>query len=128
MSSLTLVRKLAQPSQIGDPEDPFEFKGGKVTPELNESVKGGKGAGIGLYLVVYAQQGQDAKLSLEFMQDGKLVAKSDMPMPKVDEMGRINYVASLPVEALKAGQYEVLAKVFQGGKGVQERMMLNIEE
>ena len=128
MSSLTLVRKLAQPAQIGDPEDPFEFKGGKVTPELNESVKGGKGAGIGLYLVVYAQQGQDAKLSLEFMQDGKLVAKSDMPMPKVDEMGRINYVASLPVEALKAGQYEVLAKVFQGGKGVQERMMLNIEE
>lgn len=128
ISSLTLVRKLAQPAAIGDPEDPFEFKGGKVTPELNETVKGGKGAGIGLYFVVYAQQGQDAKLALEFVQDGKLVAKSDLPMPKADDSGRINYVASLPIEALKAGQYEVLAKVFQSGKGVQERMMLTIEE
>ena len=128
ISSLTLVRKLAQPAQVGDVEDPFEFKGGKVTPELNESVKGGKGSGIGVYFVVYAQQGPEAKLSLEFMQDGKLVAKSDLPMPKPDADGRINYVASLPIEALKAGQYEVLAKVFQSGKGVQERMMLTIEE
>ena len=128
ISSMTLVRKLAQPEKIGDLEDPFEFKGGKITPELNETVKGGKGAAIGVYFVVYAQQGQDATLALEFMQDGKLVAKSDLPMPKPDENGRINYVASLPIEALKAGQYEVLAKVTQSGKGVQERMMLNIEE
>ena len=134
MSSLTLVRKLAQTEKISDPEDPFEFKGGKVTPELNETVKGGKGAGIGLYLVVYTPPVQaslpqpDTKLSLEFVQDGKLVAKSDLPMPKPDENGRINYVASLPIEALKPGQYEVYAKVFQAGKGVQERMMVNIEE
>jgi len=134
ISSLTLVRKLAQPATIGDPEDPFEFKGNKVTPELNETVKGGKGSGIGLYFVIYTParvastpQGEP-KLSIEFMQDGKLVAKSDLPLPKPDENGRINYLASLPIEALKAGQYEVYAKVLEDGKGVQERMMLNIEE
>ena len=128
ISSLTLVRKLAKPDKVGDVDDPFEFKGGKVTPELNEAVKGGKGAGIGLYFVVYAQKNQETKFSLEFMQDGKMVAKSDLPIPKADDNGRIHYVASLPIEALKAGQYEVLAKVFQSGKGVQERMMLTIEE
>jgi hypothetical protein len=134
MSSLTLVRKLAQTEKISDPEDPFEFKGGKVTPELNETVKGGKGSGIGVYLVVYTPSVQaslpqtDTKLSLEFVQDGKLVAKSELAMPKPDENGRINYVASLPIESLKAGQYELYAKVFQAGKAVQERMMLNIEE
>jgi VWFA-related protein len=128
MSSLTLVRKLAQPDKIGDAEDPFEFKGGKVTPELNETVKGGKGAGIGLYFVVYAPQGSDLKLSAEFVQDGKLLAKSDLPVGKPDETGRVNYVASLPIESLKAGQYEVYVKAFQNGKGVQERLMLNIEE
>ena len=134
ISSLTLVRKLAQPATIGDPEDPFEFKGNKVTPELNETVKGGKGSGIGLYFVIYTParaasmpQGEP-KLSIEFMQDGKLVAKSDLPLPKPDENGRINYLASLPIEALKAGQYEVYAKVLEDGKGAQERMMLNIEE
>ena len=118
----------SQTDKVTDVEDPFEFQGGKVTPELNESVKGGKGAGIGLYFVVSGKPSEDVKLSLEFQQDGKLIAKSDLPMPRPDESGRIPYVTNLPIEALKAGQYEILAKVFQGGKGVQERMMLNIEE
>ena len=97
-------------------------------------MKGGKGAGIGLYFVVYtppapaAVAAQDGKLVVEFAQDGKLVAKSELAMPKPDENGRINYVASLPIEGLKAGQYEVYAKVFENGKGVQERMILNIED
>lgn len=137
ISSLTLVRKLAPPSEGTDPEDPFVFKGGKVTPELNESVKGGKGASVGLYFVVYTppssagaaiQTPAAPKLDIEFVQDGKLVAKSEMPLPKPDEFGRINYAEQLPIEGLKAGQYEVYAKVFENGKGVQERMMLNIEE
>ncbi|HEY3744344.1 MAG TPA: VWA domain-containing protein [Bryobacteraceae bacterium] len=130
ISSLTLVRKLAPPSDGTDPEDPFVFKGGKVTPELNESVKGGKGAAVGLYFVVYAPPAEAAtpKLDIEFVQDGKLIAKSEMPLPKPDQFGRINYAEQLPIEGLKAGQYEVYAKVFENGKGVQERMMLNIEE
>ena len=108
-----------------------------MTPELNESVKGGKGAAIGLYFVVYTQNAPvalglaarpDPKLVIEFTQDGKLVAKSELTMPKPDENGRINYVASLPIEGLKAGQYEVYAKVFDNGKGVQDRLVLNIEE
>lgn len=129
ISSLTLVRKLNKTTgEVSDPDDPFEFQGGKITPELNEAVKGGKGSGIGVYFVVAAQKGQEVKLSVEFLQDGKVVAKSDLPAPAVDDNGRINYVASLPVESLKAGQYEILAKAFQGGKGVQERMLINIEE
>jgi VWFA-related protein len=136
MSSLTLVRKLGARSEGGDPEDPFVFTGGKVTPELNETVKGGKGASIGLYFVVYTQPaqagaaevGEEAKLAIEFIQDGKLVAKSVNPMPKPDAAGRINCVESLPIEGLKAGQYEIYAKVFDKGKGVQERLILNIEE
>jgi hypothetical protein len=62
------------------------------------------------------------------MQDGKLVAKSELPMPKPDETGRIHYAGNFPIESLKAGQYEIYAKVFQNGKGAQERLMLNIEE
>ncbi|HEY3738924.1 MAG TPA: VWA domain-containing protein [Bryobacteraceae bacterium] len=129
MSSLTLVRKLAplDPDAI-DLTDPFEFSGGKVTPELNESVQGGKGSSIGLYLIAYTQPEQDAKLVIDFIQDSKVVARSESALPKADGHGRIHYAANVPIDSLKPGQYELYAKVIQSGKGVQERMLVDIEQ
>jgi VWFA-related protein len=129
MSSLTLVRKVAPANpQVDDSADPFEFEGGRVTPELNESVKGGKGSNIGVYLIAYTQPDRDTKLFIDFVQDGKVVARSEPALPKPDKTGRIQVVANVPVDTLKAGQYEVYAKIFEAGKGIQERMLINIEE
>ena len=129
MSSLTLVRKLAPSnSPTADAEDPFEFQGGRITPELNEAISGGKGAMAGIYLVAYVQKNEEAKLAIDFLQDGKLVARSEPPMPPPDASGRIHYVANVPVESLKPGPYEVCAKVVQGRKAVEERMFINIVE
>jgi hypothetical protein len=127
LSSLTLVRKVTPKSEITDKEDPYEFEDGRVTPELTESVKGGKGANIGLYLTAYGVN-ETAKLVIDFVQDGKVVARSEPPFPKADSSGRVRCVATVPVEQLKPGQYEVYAKIFEGGKGVEERMLLQIEE
>jgi len=128
LSSLTLVRKLGPKSEIVDAEDPYEFKDGRVTPELDESIKGGKGSSIAIFLVAYTSPSVgDAKLMIDFVQDGKVVARSEPPFPKPDAAGRVNYIAHVPVEELKPGQYEVYAKVFQGGKGVQERILIQIE-
>ena len=129
LSSLTLVRKLAPPSSpISDDEDPFEFKGGRVTPELSDTITGGKGAAIGVYLVATVERDQDAKVTFDFVQDGKPVARSEPPLPKADDFGRIHVVANLPIESLKPGPYEVYAKLLQGGKSVQERLFINIVE
>ena len=84
------MRKLAPPdpqTDSADTTDPFEFSGGRVTPELNETVKGGKGSSIGLYLVAYTQPGEDAKLVIDFVQDGKVVARSEPPLPSRIQRG-----------------------------------------
>jgi hypothetical protein len=129
LSSLVLVRKLSAPANPAtDRDDPLEFKEGRVTPELNESVPGGKGATIGLYFVGYVPQDQSAKVTIDFVLDGRLVARSEPPVPPADEKGRIHFVTNLPIESLKPGQYELYVRLAQGGKAAQERLLVNIEE
>ena len=127
LSSLIRVRKLAPlSSPVADDKDPFQFKGGRVRPELSDTVTGGKGAAIGIYLVATVQQDQEATVTLDFVQDGKPVARSEPPLPKADDSGRIHFVANLPIESLKPGSYEVYAKLQQGGRSVRERLFINI--
>ena len=126
LSSLSLVRKVS-PVDPGDQGSPYEFAGTKVTPELNETVKGGPGGRVGVYMVVYGQKDGPATLTIDFLQDGKLVARSEPPVPAAAEDGRIPVLAQLPIHTLRPGAYEVRAKVFQGGRGAEERMLIHIE-
>ncbi len=61
------------------------------------------------------------------MADGKPVAHGEPKLPAADESGRIAYIAETPIGTLKAGQYEVIVTVKQGGKSGQERLLVNIE-
>ncbi len=127
VSSLTLVRKLSA-TAIPNTEDPFEFSGGRVTPELNETVAGGKGASIGIYFVAQVPDNEAAKLAVDFLQDGKVVARIEPALPKPDAKGSIRFVAYVPIGILKPGDYEVSARLTQGGRAAQERMFLSITE
>lgn len=136
MSSLALVRSVGAAAQPVDPEDPFQFTGGKVTPSLDDTVKGGQGANLSLYFTAYLgrpvlptanAQPETAKLTLEFLQDGKAVARAEQLLPQADDAGRVKYIAQMPIGTLQAGQYEMRATVSHSGKAVQDRMMVNIE-
>ena len=48
LSSLALIRSMAQATAQSDPDDPFEFTGGKITPTLDDSLKGGPGTTLPL--------------------------------------------------------------------------------
>ena len=85
-------------------ESPYEFSGLKVTPELNRTVKGGAGGRLGVYLVVYGQKGRPATLTIEFLQDGEVVARSEPPVPDAAEDGRIAVLAQVPIHTLKPGR------------------------
>ena len=127
LSSLSLVRKVGA-VETPDRESPYEFAGTKVTPELNDTIKGGPGGSLGVYMVVYGhQRDRPATLTIDFVQDGKLMARSEPAIPEAVADGRIPVLAQLPIEALKPGAYEVHAKVFQGGRGAEERMLIRIE-
>ena len=126
LSSLSLVRKVG-PVETSDGESPYEFQGTKITPELNSTIKGGPGGSLGVYMIVFGQTEAPATLTIDFLQDGKLVARSEPPIPAAQADGRISVLAQLPIEALKPGPYEVLAKVFQGGRGAEQRLLIQIE-
>jgi len=127
LSSLSLVRKVAPAAQTDDHESPYECNGAKITPELNRKLKGGPDASMGVYLIVYGQRGQDAKLTIDFLQGGKLVARSEPPVPEAGDDGRIPVLAEVPIGRLKPGEYEIQAKVSQAGRGAEERMLIEIQ-
>jgi len=53
ISNVTLVRSFAPGANDLDPADPFQYQGGHITPTLTTTVKGGKGATLNMFLVVY---------------------------------------------------------------------------
>jgi hypothetical protein len=94
---------------------------------LNRTIKGGPGGTVGMYMVVFGRKGQPAKLTIDFLQDGKLVARSEPPVPDSAGDGRIPILAQVPIHTLKPGPYEVHAKVFQAGRGAEQRMLIDIQ-
>ena len=133
ISSLVFVRSFAQaaagqnsPNLSGDP---FEYAEGKVTPGLDDTLKGVPGAALAIYFTVYPQKGSTTtpELSIEFLQDGKLVARAEPKLPAAGSDGRIPYIASSAIGSLPAGQYEVLATVKQDGATAAERTFFTVE-
>jgi VWFA-related protein len=129
LSAVTLIRRVEPMSEAPDPEDPLQFKGGKITPSLGETVRTGKGAMLPLYFIVYPAPGAAEKpvLTMEFLKDGQLVASGTPDLPPPNEAGVIPYIAETPIESFPGGEYEVRVTVKQGSATAQERMVLHLE-
>jgi hypothetical protein len=129
MSSVTLIRRV-DASKADDPDDPFHFQGGKVTPSLTSEVKGGPNAKLACFFVVYPQPGVADKpeLFMDFLQDGKMVGRGTPELPAPNERGRIPYVATSPIDSFKPGMYELRVTVKQGAALAQEHMLFTVEE
>jgi VWFA-related protein len=131
MSGISLVRSVAPPPALPaqpDSSDPFVFDGGKVTPALDDTVKREAGGALSFYFTVYPAPGakSDPALTLEFLQDDKVVARAEPKLPPAKD-GRIPYIASSPLEAFKPGQYEIRAIVRQDGAAASEHTFVNVE-
>jgi hypothetical protein len=130
ISSLVPVRSVsAQASDGATTEDPFRVAAEKVSPEIGEAVKGGPGSRQSIFFTVYVPAGSRTapELSMEFFQDGKSVGHGQPKLPAPDEHGVIPYIATTPLDAFPAGQYEVRVTVSQDGKTAVERTLLTIE-
>lgn len=129
ISSIAMIRRLEQRTSGSDPEDPFAFQGGKVTPNLAGPVPGGPGSRVSLYFVIYPQAGaaEAPQLTLDFLQDGKPIARSTPKLPEPDAKGQIPYIATSSIESLKPGLYEMRAIVRQGASAAQETALVTIE-
>ncbi len=129
LSNISLVRSYTPHVAATDAGDPFRFQDGKVAPSLNESVPGGKGAQLSLFFVIYPEAGNAAKpgVEIQLMQDGKAIGGGALELPAVDKDGRIPYVATIPIETLPAGQYQVKVTARQGTTGRAEQTLFQVQ-
>jgi len=116
ISSLTPMRSYVANAKGLDPNEPFQFQGGSVTPTLDQTVKKGPNAVLRLFFTVYPDASIPGKptVEVEFLQNGQSLTKVPMQLPDPDAQGRIPYLMTIPAEAIPPGSYEIHATARQG--------------
>ncbi len=129
ISSLTGVRGYLPNVKNLDPNEPFRFQGGTVTPTLNTSVPRAPDSNLRLFFAVYQDPAisSPATVDIEFLQNGKNLTKVPLPLPPADAQGRIPYVMTIPAAAIPPGDYEVHATARQGATVAESRTAVKIE-
>jgi len=129
ISSLTSVRSYTPNAKGLDPNEPFQFQGGLITPTLNNSVTRTPDSSLRLFFVVYQEASISAKptVEIEFLLNGKSLTKVPMPLPDADAQGRIPYVMTIPAAAIPPGTYQVRAVAKQGDSEASTETAVTIE-
>ncbi len=129
ISSLTPMRSYVPNAKGLDPDDPFQFQGGSITPTMDLTVKKAPNAVLRLFFTVY----QDASISdkpsveIEFRQGGKSLTKVPMQLPAADPKGRIPYLMTVPAESIPPGVYEIHAIARQAGSTAEASTTIRID-
>src|SRR5207249_8698014 len=90
ISSLALIRRIEPEPQGGpgaalDAYDPFRFRGGKVVPTLDVAISSAT-TELSYYFAIYplASSAEKPQLTMEFLREGKLVARASPELPGPD--------------------------------------------
>jgi VWFA-related protein len=129
ISSLTPMRSYTPNAKGLDPEDPFQFQGGSITPTLDVAVKRDPNSALRLFFTVYQDTTLAGKPSveIEFRQAGKSLTKVPMELPPADTLGRIPYLMTVPAASIPPGSYEVRAVAKQGDSTAESSTTVRIE-
>jgi VWFA-related protein len=129
ISSLVPMRSYTPNAKGLDPQEPFQFQGGSVTPTMDASIKKGPNAMLRLFFTVYQDPAIAAKPSveIEFVQNGKSLTKVPMELPAPDAQGRIPYLMTIPADAIPAGSYDVRATARQGSSSAVSTTTIRFE-
>ena len=126
ISSLTVMHSYTPNAKGLDPDEPFQFQGGSVTPTLDAGIQKGANAMLRLFFTVY----QDASISarptveVQFVQGGKVLANVPMELPAADASGRIPYLMTIPAAAIPPGDYQIRATARQGNTASETSTMV----
>lgn len=124
VSSLVLVKRVETnaPEEIryGEGDDrgpnPLRFRGGMVTPALDDSVRGR----LGVYFTVHAPGGAPPTVTIEILKDGAPVAGAGAGL-KQEDGGRFSCFTAVALENAPAGDYELRVTAVAAGKAAAER-------
>jgi hypothetical protein len=131
MSSIAVVKRVNPVDSTNkDSASPLQLSEGRIIPNLGDTIFPTPGTQLSFYFVVYSQTSVTDKprLTMEFLQDGELIARATPELSAPDAQGRIPYIATLPMEQLKGGTYEVRAVVQQGTQAVEEHAFFTVNQ
>jgi VWFA-related protein len=128
MSSLALVRRvddLPPGTTSDDPLDLFNQK--RIVPNLDAPISLATNPKLWLFFLAYPAPGAEpAKMSLEFVRDGRPLGRAEAALPAPDPDGVIRYIGSFPTDRFQAGRYEVKVALNQGGGTCRETSSFTI--
>jgi VWFA-related protein len=115
-SDLVLIKRAETvPAGALASEDPFRQGPTRLVPWLGEPHVS-QGEALSLFTVAYPRKGgPPGDVLLEFLKDGALVAQTLSSLPTVGEAGRSTFLASVPMQELEPGRYEVRVLLKQAG-------------
>jgi len=115
LSDLVLVRS-HQGVEDRDATDPLEFAGGKITPEMKDTVSKANGGPEGIYFVLYPGANANPDVRIAVTHDGKVVTAGRVELPAPEADGSIRVLSGIPFSGLNPGVYEVTLTAVLGGK------------
>lgn len=129
LSSVTLVRSVSLKTPSTSPEDPFLMSAKVITPTINPILKKANTGALSFYVVIYRDQSNGSKpeLSMEFSRDGERLGSGSPAVGEPDGQGRIQYIATAPVDKLPPGNYQVTFQVRQGDESASESASFTLE-
>jgi hypothetical protein len=128
MSDVIVVRR-TDPLKDSEILNAFYFPGGKVTPTLTDTLKGGPGNFLPFYFSVYPDRTvkDSVKLTMAFYKEGQYLGAAETPLPEVQQDGRIPYIASLPADKFTPGAYQIRIGVKQGSSNAEKEVAFQVE-
>jgi VWFA-related protein len=129
ISPLIPVRWYTPDAKDLEPEDPFQVEGGSVTPSMETTIKMVPNSPFRLFFIIYPDASIAAKpvVEVEIAKDGATVETAPMELPHADALGRVPYLMTIPARAIRAGSYEIRAKVTQGSASAAASTTIRFE-
>ena len=128
LSSVSLIRKWKAKEPDATDDDPFVFGDKMMTPILDPLIRKSASTSLPFYLVIYPDPAKAEKpeLVMEFNRDGKVTRVGAAAIGSPDASGKIQYVATAPIEQLPPGNYAVNFIVKQGAEVAKEAYSLTL--
>jgi len=130
ISPMIPVRWYTPDAKDLEPEDPFQVEGGSVTPSMDATIKMLPNSPFRLFFTIYPDASISAKpvVEVEITKDGATVETAPMELPRADALGRVPYLMTIPAKAIRAGSYEIRAKVTQGSTSAAASTTIRFEQ
>lgn len=127
LSDVVLVRKVDGFHASDDPDEPFIFEKGKVTPNISGDVPLGAKS-VSLFFVVHpdSKAKDPVKVEMEVGRNGRPGRRTPLPIHFEDVPVAVPYLASFN-SGLAPGDYNVKAIVTQGSKTSEREMAFTVE-